>query len=84
MGVIRATVMVEECVDVPPNAEPEWDNSEDALLACWEEGWSLREALQLFTMAGYTYSQQLAEQEYLKKETRSVKEIVLTCYHQYL
>ncbi len=27
VGAIHATVMVEECVDIPPNAEPEWDNS---------------------------------------------------------
>ncbi len=84
VGAICAMVMVEECVVVPPNTKPEWDDSKDALLASWEEGQSLCEAPQLFTMAGYTYSQQLAEQEYLKKETRSVKEIVLTCYHQYL
>ncbi len=63
VGTIHVMVMVEECVDVPPNTEPEWDDSEDALLASWEEGWSLCEAPQLFAMAGYTYSQQLAEQE---------------------
>ncbi len=80
VGAIHVTVMVEECVEVPPDAEPEWDDCEDTLLASWEEEQLLREAPQLFAMAGYTYSQQ----EYLKKETRSVKEIVPTCYHQYL
>ncbi len=69
VGAIRVKVMVEECVDVPPNAELEWDDSKDALLASWEEGQLFCEAPQLFAMAGYTYSQQLAEQEYLKKET---------------
>ncbi len=41
VGAIRAMVMVEECVDVPPGAKPEWDDSKDALLASWEEGQSL-------------------------------------------
>ncbi len=33
VGAIRVTVMVEECVDIPPNAKLEWDDSEDTLLA---------------------------------------------------
>ncbi len=70
--------MVEECVEVPPNQSGM--NSEDALLASWEEEQLLREAPQLFAMARYTYSQQ----EYLKKETQSVEEIIPTHYHQYL
>ncbi len=69
VGAICATVIVEECVDVSPGAKLEWDNSEDTLLASWEEGRLLCEAPQLFAMVGYTYSQQRAEQEYSKKET---------------
>ncbi len=32
----------------------------------------------------YTYSQQLTEQEYQKKEVRLVEELVLECYYEYL
>ncbi len=52
VGPICAKVMVEECVDVPSSAKPEWDDSEDALLASWEEGQPLYEAPQLFASSG--------------------------------
>ena len=41
-------------------------------------------APQLFAMAGYTYAQELAEQEYQKKEVRTPEQIVPPEYHQYL
>ena len=64
VGKIRATVMVEEDLEpaTPSSIPVEWDNSEDALLYSWEQGHALSNAPQLFAMAGYTYSQQLAEQ----------------------
>ena len=64
--------------------EPVWEESEDSMLEAWEDGLQLREGPQLFAMAGYTYSQQLAEQEYQKRKTRTVEQIVLLEYHQYL
>ena len=86
VGKIRATVMVEEDLEpaTPSSIPVEWDNSEDALLYSWEQGHALSNAPQLFAMAGYTYSQQLAEQEYQKKEVRPVEQIVPERYHQYL
>ena len=61
-----------------------WDESEDSLLRAWEDGLQLSEGPQLFAMAGYTYLQQLAEQEYQKREARPVEQIVPPEYHQYL
>ena len=63
VGKIYAMVMVEENLEpaTPSNIPVEWDNSEDALLYSWKQGHTLSNALQLFAMAGYTYSQQLAE-----------------------
>ena len=89
VGRIRATVMVEEASEdddwTPPLAYlPEWDGTESALIDAWVNGTTLRGAPQLFVNASYTYSQQLAEQEYQKKEVRPLKEIVPERYHDFL
>lgn len=81
VGRVCATVMVEECPEEeeyrPPLAFlPEWDGTDKALIDAWHEGCTLRNAPQLFASASYTYSQQLAEQEYQKKEVLPVEEIV--------
>ena len=78
-----AAVTVKE-VEESDAEKPVWDESEDSLLQAWEDGLQLREGPQLFAMAGYTYSQQLAEQEYQKRETKSVEQIDPPEYHQYL
>ena len=83
VGRVLAAVTVEE-VEESVAETPVWDESEDSLLEAWEDGLQLREGPQLFAMAGYTYSQQLAEQEYQKKEVKPVEQVVPPEYHQYL
>ena len=55
-----------------------------ALLDAWDNKQHLYGTPQLFVSVTYTYSQQLAQQEYQKKEVRPVEEIVPECYHEYL
>ena len=75
-----AAVMVNEVEDEPVEApvldDTVWDGTEQALIDAWKDGRALRDAPQLFVSASYTYSQQLAEQEYKKKEVRSIEEMV--------
>ena len=60
---IRAAVMTEELLTAKEGVE--WDATEDALIETqWEEGRMLQGAPRLFASASYTYSQQIAEQEY--------------------
>ena len=89
VGRIRAAVMAEESQEEeerpwPPGFLPLWDGTEEALLDAWDNGQCLYGTPQLFVSATYTYSQQLAEQEYQKKEVRPVEEIVPERYHEYL
>ncbi|PIL30802.1 hypothetical protein GSI_06970 [Ganoderma sinense ZZ0214-1] len=87
VGRIRAAMMVEEEEEdkpPPPGFLPEWDGTEESLLDALATGRTLRNAPKLFVSATYTYSQQLAEQEYQKKEIRPVEEIVPKQYHKYL
>ncbi|PIL30445.1 hypothetical protein GSI_07144 [Ganoderma sinense ZZ0214-1] len=74
----------EEDKPPPPGFLPEWDGTEESLLDALATGRTLRNAPKLFVSATYTYSQQLAEQEYQKKEIRPVEEIVPKQYHEYL
>ncbi|PIL36423.1 hypothetical protein GSI_00111 [Ganoderma sinense ZZ0214-1] len=74
----------EEDKPLPPGFLPEWDGTEESLLDALATGRTLRNAPKLFVSATYTYSQQLAEQEYQKKEIRPVEEIVPKQYHEYL
>ena len=89
VGRIRAAVMAEEDEEQeerpwPPGFLPRWDGTEQSLLDAWENGQRLFGTPQLFVSASYTYSQQLAEQEYQKKEVRPVEEIVPRQYHEFL
>ena len=89
VGRIRAAVMAEEDEEQeerpwPPGFLPWWDGTEQSLLDAWENGQRLYGTPQLFVSASYTYSQQLAEQEYQKKEVRPVEEIVPRQYHEFL
>ena len=87
MGRICTAVMVEEEEEdrpPPPGFLPEWDGTEESLLNALEDGRRLRGTPKIFVLASYTYSQQLAEQEYQKKEVRPVEEIVPPQYHEYL
>ena len=54
------------------------------LIDAWKAGKELRNAPQLFVSASYTYSQQLAEQEYAKREVKPVEEMVPPEYHEHL
>ena len=80
--------MVDEVEDEPVEApvldDTAWDGTEQALIDAWKDGRTLRDAPQLFVSASYTYSQQLAEQEYKKKEVRSIEEIVPPEYQNHL
>ncbi|PIL32165.1 hypothetical protein GSI_05410 [Ganoderma sinense ZZ0214-1] len=73
----------EEDKSPPPGFLPEWDGTEESLLDALATGRTLRNAPKLFVSATYTYSQQLAEQEY-QKEICPVEEIVPKQYHEYL
>ena len=86
VGQIRATVMVDEADDQPftPSDNGEWDGTEQMLIDAWKAGKELRNAPQLFVSASYTYSQQLAEQEYAKREVKPVEEMVPPEYHEHL
>ena len=86
VGRIRATVMVDEADDQPftPSDNGEWDSTEQMLIDAWKAGKELRNAPQLFVSASYTYSQQLAEQEYAKREVKPVEEMVPPEYHEHL
>ena len=68
----------------PPGFLPLWDGTEEALLDAWDNKQLLYGTPQLFASVTYTYSQQLAKQEYQKKEVHPVEEIVRECYHKYL
>ena len=65
VGRVCAAVMVDEVEDEPIEAlvldDTAWDGTEQALIDAWKDGRILRDALQLFVSASYTYSQQLAE-----------------------
>ena len=88
VGRVCAAVMVDEVEDEPVEApvldNTAWDGTEQALIDAWKDGRTLRDAPQLFVSASYTYSQQLAEQEYKKKEVRSIEEMVLPEYQNHL
>ena len=89
VGRVCAAVMVEEApeeeVETPRLAYlPEWDGTESALIDAWVNGTTLRGAPRLFVNASFTYSQQLAEQEYQKKEVRPIEQIVPKRYHEFL
>ena len=88
VGRIRAAVMVEEEEEEerppPPGFLPEWDGTEESFLDALATGRTLRNTPKLFVSATYTYSQQLAEKEYQKKEICPIKEIVPNQYHEYL
>ena len=88
VGQIRAAVMVEEEEEEdrppPPGFLPEWDGTEESFLDALATGRTLRNTPKLFVSAMHTYSQQLAEKEYQKKEIRPVEEIVPNQYHEYL
>lgn len=58
-------------------------NVEEDLIDAWSQGIKLDGAPQLFVMAGFTYSQQLAEQEHLKKPKRSFEEMVPEQYREF-
>ena len=83
---MRATVMVDEADDQPftPSDDGEWDGTEQMLIDAWKAGKELRNAPQLFVLASYTYSQQLAEQEYVKRKVKPVEEMVPPEYHEHL
>ncbi len=68
----------------PPGFLPWWDGTEQSVLDAWENGQPLYGTPQLFASALYTYSQQLAKQEYQKKEICPVKEIIPSHYYEYL
>ena len=89
IGRICVAIMVEEEQEQeewpwPPRFLLQWDRMEQSLLDAWENGQHLYGTPQLFMLASYTYSQQLAEQEYQKKEVHPVEEIVLKQYHEFL
>ena len=88
VGRICAAVMVEEEEEEerppPPGFLPEWDGTEESFLDALATGRTLHNTPKLFVSATYTYSQQLAEKEYQKKEIRPVEEIVPNQYHEYL
>ena len=88
VGRVCAAVMVDEVEDEPVEApvldDTAWDGTEQALIDAWKDGRTLRDAPQLFVSASYTYSQQLAEQEYKKKEVRSIEEMVPPEYQNHL
>ena len=77
VGRIRAAIMVEEEEEEerppPPGFLPEWDGTEESFLNALATGWTLRNTPKLFVSATYTYSQQLAEKEYQKKEICPIK-----------
>ena len=88
VGRVCTAVMVDEVEDEPVEAlvldDMAWDGTEQALIDAWKDGRTLRDAPQLFVSASYTYSQQLAEQEYKKKEVRSIEEMVPPEYQNHL
>ena len=86
VGRIHAAVMVKEEEEWPwpPGFLPRWDGTEQSLFDAWENRQRLYGAPQLFASVSYTYSQQLAEQEYQKKEVCPVEEIVPGHYHEFL
>ena len=88
VGRVCAAVMVDEVEDEPVEApvldDTDWDGTEQALIDAWKDRRTLRDAPQLFVSASYTYSQQLAEQEYKKKEVRSIEEMVPPEYQNHL
>lgn len=86
VGRVCGTVMVNEAEDEPllPPAEEEWDGTEQSLIDAWRKGRTLRGAPQLFVSASHTYSQQLAEQEYAKREVQTVDEMVPPEYREHM
>ena len=70
--------------DSEPEMEIEVDWEENDLLEAWERGVTLSGTPKLFVAAGYTYSQALAEEEYKKKEVKTVEEMVPNKFHEYL
>ena len=84
-AAIKSTVLSTDD-DLPDlmNDPEEWDvDDEDDLLEAWSRGVHLKDAPQLFALAGYTYSQQLAEQEHLKKAERTFEEMVPEQYRDF-
>lgn len=79
-GKVRSRVLLEEELVLDP--EVEWN--EDDLLESWERGVNLPDAPQIYVAAGHTYSQVLAEEEYKKKEVKSVEEMVPNEFHEFL
>ena len=78
-GRVCVAIMVKENEEQeeqpwPPGFLPQWDRMEQSLLEAWENRQCLYSAPQLFASAVYTYSQQLAEQEYQKKDVHPVEE----------
>lgn len=83
--IVKDTVSTEE-VEIPELVDDpeELDaDDEDDLLEAWSRGVTLKDAPRLFALAGYTYSQQLAEQEYAKKPEKSFEEMVPEQYREY-
>lgn len=79
-GDVTTRVLMEE---IPEDDPEEWNGEEDHLIEAWSRGVQLQNAPQLFVMAGYTYSQQLAEQELNKKPERTFEEMVPEPYRDF-
>ena len=79
-GQIRAKVLPEE--DSEPEVDIDWN--EDELLEAWERGVTLLNSPKLYIAAGHTYSQALEEEAFLKREVKSVDQMVPEKYHDFL
>lgn len=79
-GQVRAKVLPEE--EPEPEVEINWD--EEDLLEAWERGVILPNAPKLYIAAGHTYSQALAEEEFLKHEVKTIEQMVPEKYHEFI
>lgn len=67
-ATVSTEVEVEEVPDLIDDPEELDVNDEDDLLGAWSTGVTLKDAPRCFALAGYTYSQQLEEEEHAKTE----------------
>lgn len=80
----REPVILEELPDLHDDYDEEYDpDNEDDMLEAWSRGVKVDNAPKLFALAGFTYSQALAEEENAKKPERTFEEMVPEQYREF-